>query len=259
MYGHRTCAGVTTRPQGTKVLRLWTYRHELPAGAHEATPLTPETHAPDTRERLLRSAIEVFAESGYAGGTIRDICGRAKANLAAVHYYFGDKRGLYTAIFAQVSTLFSERRARYLPAAAPPEARLRAYVQAALEEILDGEGGPEHSAQLSAIYLAEMAHPTEVLDQIVAEHIKRNNDELLDIVAQLLNAPIDDALVRDAAAGVSAQILRFFLARPLISRLNPDQPPPGQRLDELVERVWRFSLGGILALRPSPTEVGGNG
>jgi AcrR family transcriptional regulator len=213
--------------------------------------LTPETHAPDTRERLLRSAIEVFAESGYAGGTIRDICGRAKANLAAVHYYFGDKRGLYTAIFAQVSTLFSERRARYLPAAAPPEARLRAYIQAALEEILHGEG--EHSAQLSAIYLAEMAHPSEALDQIVELHIKRNNDELLDIVGQLLAAPTSDTRVLDAAAGVSAQILRFFFARPLISRLNPDQPPPGQRIDELVERVWRFSLGGILALRPLVT------
>jgi len=215
--------------------------------------LTQVSPSSDTRERLLRSAIEVFAESGYAGGTIRDICGRAKANLAAVHYYFGDKRGLYTAIFERVSTLFSERRARYLPAAAPPEARLRAYIQAALEEILDGEGGPEHSAQLSAIYLAEMAHPTEVLDQIVAQHIKRNNDELLDIVAQLLNTPTHDPLVRDAAAGVSAQILRFFLARPLMSRLNPDLPPPELRLNELVDRVWRFSLGGILALRSPAT------
>lgn len=212
--------------------------------------MIPAASSPDTRERLLHSAIEVFAEAGYAGGTIRDICGRAKANLAAVHYYFGDKRGLYTAIFAQVSTLFSERRASYLPAAAPPEARLRAYIQAALEEILDGEGGTERGAQLSAIYLAEMAHPSEALDQIVDLHIKRNNDELLDIVAQLLAAPASDGLVADAAAGVSAQILRFFFARPLISRLNPDQPPPGQRLDEVVERVWQFSLGGILALRP---------
>lgn len=212
--------------------------------------MIPAASSPDTRERLLHSAIEVFAEAGYAGGTIRDICGRAKANLAAVHYYFGDKRGLYTAIFAQVSTLFSERRARYLPAAAPPEARLRAYIQAALEEILDGEGGMGRSAQLSAIYLAEMAHPTETLDQIVALHIKPNNDELLTIVADLLDLHPKTPLVVDAAASVSGQILRYFLARPLISRLNPDQQPLEERVGELVERVWRFSLGGILALGP---------
>jgi AcrR family transcriptional regulator len=106
----------------------------------EARPLSSAPTSPDTRERLLRSAIQVFAEHGYAGGTIRDICRRAQANLASVHYYFGDKQGLYAAIFEQVSGLFRQRRARYLPAAAPAEARLRVYIQAALEEILGGKG-----------------------------------------------------------------------------------------------------------------------
>ncbi len=212
--------------------------------------------SPDTRERLLRSAIQVFAERGYAGGTIRDICRRAQANLASVHYYFGDKQGLYVAIFDQVSGLFRERRARYLPSAAPAAARLRVYIQAALEEILGGKGGSGNSADLSAIYLAEMAHPTEVLDQIVALHIKPNNDELLNIVADLLELGTEDPLVSDAAASVSGQILRYFLARPLISRLNPDQQAPEERVGELVERLWHFSLGGILALRPLANNAG---
>jgi hypothetical protein len=38
-----------------------------------------------------------------------------------------------------------------------------------------------------------------------------------------------------------------------MSRLNPDLPPPELRLNELVDRVWRFSLGGILALRSPAT------
>ncbi len=216
----------------------------------EARPLSTAPTPPGTRARLLRSAIRVFAERGYAGGTIRDICRRAQANLASVHYYFGDKQGLYVAIFDQVSGLFRERRARYLPAAAPAAERLRVYIQAALEEILGGKGGSSGSADLRAIYLAEMAHPTEVLDQIVALHIKPNNDELLNIVGDLLELDTRTPLVSDAAASVSGQFLRYFLARPLISRLNPDQQPPEERVDELVERVWHFSLGGILALRP---------
>jgi TetR/AcrR family transcriptional regulator, regulator of cefoperazone and chloramphenicol sensitivity len=204
----------------------------------------------ETRERLLRAAIQVFAERGYAGGTIRDICGRAQANIASVHYYFGDKQGLYAAIFDQVSAMFRERRARCLPAQAPPEERLRVYIQAALEEILGCDGGPEDRADLSAIYLAEMAHPTEVLDHIVALHIKPNNDELLSIVADLLGLDARAPLVIDAAACMSGQILWYFLARPLISRLNPDQQPLEERIAELVDRMWRFSLAGILSLAP---------
>ena len=51
-----------------------------------------------TEQRLLEAAGEVFAESGYRGATVRQICEKAKANLAAVNYYVRDKDGLYLAV-----------------------------------------------------------------------------------------------------------------------------------------------------------------
>ena len=52
----------------------------------------------ETRQRLLEAAGEVFAERGFRAATVRVICQRAKANIAAVNYYFGDKERLYTAV-----------------------------------------------------------------------------------------------------------------------------------------------------------------
>ena len=52
----------------------------------------------ETRARLLNAAARLFAERGFAKVTVRDICKKARANVAAVNYHFGGKDGLYRAV-----------------------------------------------------------------------------------------------------------------------------------------------------------------
>jgi len=209
----------------------------------------------DTRERLLQAALEVFAEQGFETATIREICRRANANVAAVHYHFGDKRRLYAAIFESVLTLLRARRTSFLPANAPPSERLRIYIRALFDEIFGCDGDADRSTQLSAIYLNEMARPTEVLDRVVADHMRKDAEELYGIIASLLGEnPLKGEII-DCAASVVGQILYYYQAEPIISRLHPDRPPVRQRIDELADHVWRFSLGGIIHHRGSPKSV----
>ena len=50
----------------------------------------------DTRERIIAAAVEVFAESGYDGTTMRAIAARAGVDSALLHHYFGTKADLFT-------------------------------------------------------------------------------------------------------------------------------------------------------------------
>ncbi len=50
-----------------------------------------------TRDRLLRAAVEEFAEVGLAGARVDRIASRAGANKQLVYYYFGSKDGLFDA------------------------------------------------------------------------------------------------------------------------------------------------------------------
>lgn len=61
-----------------------------------------------TRARLLAAAVAVFAERGYAGASVRAICQRAKANPAAIKYYFGSKEGLYREVLRLAVAAFGE-------------------------------------------------------------------------------------------------------------------------------------------------------
>lgn len=55
-----------------------------------------------TRETLLRSALEVFAERGADGGSMREIARRSGVNVATAYHHFGSKRELLLTIFREM-------------------------------------------------------------------------------------------------------------------------------------------------------------
>ena len=67
-----------------------------------------------TRERLVEAASELFAERGYVGASVRDICNLARANPGAISYHFGGKRQLYRSVLRNAA-------AKLALAGAPPE------------------------------------------------------------------------------------------------------------------------------------------
>ncbi|MFJ4872824.1 TetR/AcrR family transcriptional regulator [Streptomyces sp. NPDC088757] len=59
------------------------------------------TSGPETREKLIRAAEELFAAQGVHGAQLRDVVARAgQANPSAVQYHFGSRAGLLDAVMA---------------------------------------------------------------------------------------------------------------------------------------------------------------
>ena len=61
----------------------------------------------DTRQRILREALVLFAERGAGAASMRQLAERLGLNVATAYHHFGSKRGLVLAIFRQYGFLAS--------------------------------------------------------------------------------------------------------------------------------------------------------
>jgi AcrR family transcriptional regulator len=202
-----------------------------------------------TEARLLDAAGEIFAEFGYRAATVRQICEKAGANVAAVNYHFGDKEGLYLAVLRSVPDAHAQkyRSTRDLDPKAPAEARLRAYVDSLLRRIFDA-GRPGWHAKIIA---RELAEPTRALDSLLEEVARPLHRELALIVRQLLGPSAQDEDVRLCALSVMGQCVYYHHARAVIARLYPEQGNNAE-LPRLIDHITEFSLAALRARASAP-------
>lgn len=83
------------------------------------------TEQDSTPARLLMAAAEVFAEQGFDGTSTRDICSRAKANVAAISYHFGGKEQIFDAVLALPLRSLDDSIGTFADAALPLSEALR--------------------------------------------------------------------------------------------------------------------------------------
>jgi len=57
-----------------------------------------------TKDRLLASGAVLFAEKGFGGVSVREICKHAATSMNIIHHYFVNKEGLLKAIVEQFSS-----------------------------------------------------------------------------------------------------------------------------------------------------------
>jgi len=218
--------------------------------------LKPSTELNDpellaTRQQILEAAGEVFAEAGFRNATVREICTRAKVNIAAVNYHFGDKEKLYAEVLRYSQQKCLEKYPPFLDVSptAPPEERLRAYILSFLLRIFDK--GP--SAWQGKLMSREMVDPTAALDSIIAEKFRPMAEQLRDIVAEILQRPPGDEAVRLCGFSIVSQCVFYHHCRPVLVRLYPDQPPMDTvGAAHLADHITGFTLAALKNLPAAP-------
>ncbi len=198
---------------------------------------------PETHVRLIEAAGEVFAEQGFHSATVRDICQRAGANVAAVNYHFGSKEKLYEAVLHYAHKRSFQHATREQLQEGPPEERLRTFIRGLLKGILD-HGSP---AWLHQLMCREMMQPTPGLDMLIEHEIRPRSQMVRAIIREIVGPGLSEHEVWLCCFSIVSQLFFYHHSRAVIRRLHPEMCFDLSVHEELADHVWRFSLSALRA------------
>jgi TetR/AcrR family transcriptional regulator, regulator of cefoperazone and chloramphenicol sensitivity len=199
-----------------------------------------------TRGKLLEAAGQVFAERGFYGTTVREICKRTGANIAAVNYHFGDKLGLYTEVLRQsVFAARVEPVEAALDQNAPPEDILRLVIKTRLQSVARGELPDWHFR----IMIHEFAHPSPVISRVINEISRPIYRRFLELTGKFVGLPPDDEKTQLCAQSVMGQVLLYVMQAPLLMRVWPELKMTPEQVERIADHIADFSLAYLRQLR----------
>ncbi len=200
----------------------------------------------NTRDNLLAAAIRIFARQGYRKATVREICNAAgSANVNSINYYFGSKDLLYREILEILFTEY-DRRESPMREDMPSERQLYEYILMQCAMLYQHS---EFGEDLMAIYIAETVQPSPFMEALIDQYNRPRVKKNLAMIQALLGPEAPLEMVRNCLVSVVGQILYHAYNQKVFGRLFPDHPGMEKVYADWADHVYRFSMGGIEALK----------
>jgi len=186
---------------------------------------------PNARERLLETAIGMFAEKGYAGTSVREIVEQAGVSKPVLYYYFQSKEGLFLAILEMAENLQKEMLARVLESSGDVLERLLLLYRRIYAGI------DENRDLYKMIHALVYGPPQGAPDY----DFRRYHQHMLAAIRDIYKAGIDGGEVKKIAEDEVA-----YLVLSLIDFcLHIDQVQPHTSDPQRPERLLRLAFQGI--------------
>ena len=91
--------------------------------------------AEGTKERILETALEMFAQNGYLGTSMNDIAGRLGFTKAALYKHYASKQEILDSIVERMNKMDYERAESYEMPEAEPDGFAEAYLHTPVQKI----------------------------------------------------------------------------------------------------------------------------
>lgn len=187
----------------------------------------------EARNRLLDAALTLFADKGFAKTSTREIAQAAQANIASISYYFGDKNGLYRAVFADP---------RYNPPFAPPDENappldMRSTLSLMLSTFVEPLKTGQQIRQCMKLHFREMIEPTGMWQAEIDDNIKPSHEALALALCRHLGLKKPDDGIHHLAFEIAGLGVMLHVGIDVIQAIRPGLIGSGAALDRYHARM----------------------
>ena len=193
-----------------------------------------------TRDRILKTAVKLFAESGYEATSIRTLAAKGHVNQAAINYHFKTKDGLYREVLRDAIHALTEDQLSHAQEtqAMPRERALGEFVRQQLRPL----SARDDVTRYIHILNWEAVQPTAVYRKLVSEEAAPFLGFAVDLMRRFM-PEADQSTLTMAAVWLVGQCTVFIRYREQLA-----MPPVSLKLNEpAVDRLSALISGWALA------------
>jgi AcrR family transcriptional regulator len=207
--------------------------------------------ASDARQRLLETAQAVFADRGFDGAKVRDICKGAAVNIAGINYHFGGKEELYIEAVKHAHTCAARMESFPVPPpGTPPIEKLKGFIR----EMVSRMHTPTSPAAMK-LMMREMADPGKAADIVVKEFIQPVAFALRDILRELL-PDTDERKLLATGFSIIGQILFYRQNRPVSELIFGKEAVDALDVNFVTDHIICFTLAALGLAQPAEPPIG---
>jgi AcrR family transcriptional regulator len=185
--------------------------------ARRAAPARPGRDGEDARRRLFQAALTLFAHKGFGNTSTRELAEAAGVNIAAISYYFGDKAGLYRAVFFEPMGMPEDDVSHFDDPSLTLREMLGRFYAGFLEPLRD----PATAALCTKLHFREMIEPTGLWQQAMDRIFAPMHEALLKQLCHHLGLARPDAALFRLGSCLVGQGVHLHVGRDCAERLWP--------------------------------------
>lgn len=200
-----------------------------------------------TADELLNVAERLFAERGVENVALTQIVAASgQKNRSAVHYHFGSRDGVLTAVLNRRLAPINDRREALLaalPADASPRDILRAMIGGLGQVAIEEPWGPDYLSILAQVRFHPQLLGGRAVEDATLSGVRRGRKRLAESVGR------SEALLALRMTWLTDSVV-FALAR--WAHDTPAADRTAAAMDRLIDQLATYGVGGLMAPDPNP-------